>query len=250
MFGEMFAHRVLGYKVTPRGEQTIERVNQDLEKLELGRALGPTTDQDLFAYRADVVRGSALFAKRYKVEIGDFPGEDSKVFAEKFHDWFHHTPYFKWAMEADAFIFIVDLAYTLDPSSAHEYAARVTRAVRAAWQRLVENHLEGKASLQAKSVVLAFTKADLFGAETGRNAGSDLANAVMRLGFGDEVPVRVEVDERVFREGKQRTDSLFAELIGYLGAQSSRFTTVYVSCFGYLRGERIGVEAVLKAVLP
>lgn len=163
MFGELFAGRYLRYQVFPRGETTIERINRDLELLELGKSLGPTTDQDLFAYRADVVGGAVVFPAVYKVEIGDFPGEDSAEFAERFSDWFHQTPYFKWVMAADAFIFVVDLGCVIDNDSTHEYVARLSRAVRAAWQRLQENHLQGERSLSWKPVALVFMKADLFG---------------------------------------------------------------------------------------
>jgi len=121
-----------------------------LAKLELGKTLGPTTDQDLFAYRIDIIRGK-IFKQRYKVEIGDFPGEDSQKLTEQFGDWFHETPYFKWAMEADAFVFIIDVAEIFNEDSAKQYAARIAQAIRAAWQRLSEYHLEGNKNRRQKS---------------------------------------------------------------------------------------------------
>ena len=73
VFGELFSGRLFDIKTVPRGQETIERINRDLEALAIGRSLGPTTDQDLFAYRADITRGHSLFVRKYKVEIGDFP---------------------------------------------------------------------------------------------------------------------------------------------------------------------------------
>jgi len=119
--------------------------------------VGPTTDQDLFAYRTDIIRGK-FFKQRYKVEIGDFPGEDSKKLTEQFGDWFHETPYFKWAIEADAFVFIIDIAEILNDESAKQYAARIAQAIRAAWQRLSEYHLEGNKNRRQKHVLVVFTK--------------------------------------------------------------------------------------------
>lgn len=57
IFGELFSERLSELKTIPRGKETIERINRDLENLEIGRSLGPTTDQDRFAYRTDVEKG-------------------------------------------------------------------------------------------------------------------------------------------------------------------------------------------------
>jgi type IV secretory pathway ATPase VirB11/archaellum biosynthesis ATPase len=61
LFGEIFASRITTVEATLRGQSTIERVNHDLAKLEMGEAVGPTTDQDLFAYRTTIT--GTLFAQ-------------------------------------------------------------------------------------------------------------------------------------------------------------------------------------------
>lgn len=158
IFGQIFLDRFLSKKVILRTKATIERVNRDLEQLELGKALGPTSDQDLFAYRADIKRGGFPLQRTYKVEIGDFPGEDTEEFSEKQSRWLHETAYFKWVMEADSFLFIIDLAHALADENPSEYKAKMTKAIRAAWQHLVEYHVEGKKDLKKKPVLLVFTK--------------------------------------------------------------------------------------------
>jgi len=252
MFGELFAARILGYSVFPRGESTIERINSDLEKLELGKSLGPTKDQDLFAYRADVIREGFPFSRSYKVEIGDFPGEDSIAFTENYGDWFHQTPYFRWVMEADAFIFVVDLAHALNPVSSREYSARISSAVRAAWQRLQENHFQGERTAFLKPVALVFMKADLLGerAEVDAASASDEIDfRIMELGSGGR-RYRVEVGDVLLQEGRQHVELLFSELLGYLASQARNFKVIFASAFAYRNGRRLGIPELLAFILP
>jgi GTPase SAR1 family protein len=252
MFGAMFSRKLLGYSVRPRGESTIERVNEDLERLELGRSVGPTTDQDLFAYRADIVRKASfpLFSRTYKVEIGDFPGEDSERFAIEFGDWIHRTPYFKWAMEADAFILVVDIARVIEPIVGTEYTARISKAIRAAWQRLEENHLEGKRALQSKRVVLVFTKADLFGLLRGGQVLDDLSYRVARLGFGDKLPPPEEIDLQRLSEGRELIVGKFKDLLKFFASRSKKFEVVFVSVCAFENDKRLGIEELTRAILP
>lgn len=65
LFAEIFSRNISSISITPRGEETIKRINDDIARLESGRELGPTTDQDLFAYRAEMLTGKSIFAKRY-----------------------------------------------------------------------------------------------------------------------------------------------------------------------------------------
>jgi len=91
LFREMFAKRV-GVDIQLRGSQTIEAVNQGLSLLSSGRSLGPTKDQDMFAFRADVKRGKFPSERTYKIEFGDFPGEHSETFVSG-QEWFHNNDF-------------------------------------------------------------------------------------------------------------------------------------------------------------
>jgi hypothetical protein len=174
--------------------------------LELGKAFGPTSDQDLFAYRADIKRGGFPLQRTFKFEIGDFPGEDTREFSEKQAKWLHETTYFKWVMEADSFLFIIDLAHVLADKDPNEYKANMTSAIRAAWQHLVEYHVEGRKDLRRKPVLLVFTKADLLARIVGIPSENDskfpdIQQKIMELGFGEKLPKiisckKTDIDEQ------------------------------------------------------
>nr|VFJ89244.1 MAG: 50S ribosome-binding GTPase [Candidatus Kentron sp. H]VFJ91091.1 MAG: 50S ribosome-binding GTPase [Candidatus Kentron sp. H]VFJ97400.1 MAG: 50S ribosome-binding GTPase [Candidatus Kentron sp. H] len=137
LFAEIFAQRILrGVNIIPRGEETIRRVNEDIARLETGQELGATTDQDIFNYRVEMLTGRTFLSRRYKIEIGDFPGEDSENLSNKDVAWLHETKYFQWALNADVFIFVIDLEYLSDLGSvdAMEYKSTLEKAFRAAWQ--------------------------------------------------------------------------------------------------------------------
>jgi hypothetical protein len=255
MFGELFANRIAGVMTVPRGKETIERINRDIAKLEIGQSLGPTTDQDLFAYRAEIVLRDFPFKKRYKVEIGDFPGEHSKKFTEQLGEWFHESNYFKWAMEADAFIFVVDLAHVLCPQERDEYIAGMKKAIRAAWHHLLEYHLAGKKNIRRKRMVLAFTKADLLVTSeqeipresSGR--GEMVTEHVMKLGFGDTLPNPFHVEE-LSKEITSSIEEKFNDLIRHLRGQCRFLETVFVSAVAYDKNGRLGIRRLLGVLLP
>lgn len=256
IFGELFSGNILGIRTVPRGHETIERVNEDLKKLEIGRSLGPTTDQDLFAYRADIKIGRFPFQRKYKVEIGDFPGEDSEKFDDKFGEWFHNTPYFKWAMEADAFIFIIDLAQELSHPDTNNYKAKMSQSIRAAWQHLMEYHTEGKKSLIQKPVSLVFTKSDImFRIEDIDNIHNDinynnaLTEAIMNLGFCEKLPKPIKIGpypESHFRD----IENKYKDVIDYLGNHSRKFSPVFVSPIAFSSEGKLGIKKLLKIILP
>ena len=247
-FGELFAKRVLNISTVPRGSATIERVNADLAKLEIGEMVGPTTDQNLFAYRTDIIRDK-FFKQRYKVEIGDFSGEDSKKFTEQVGDWFHETPYFEWVMEADAFIFTVDIAPTLDKQLEKQYSAKITKATRAAWQLLIDYHLDGNKNLSQKPVLLVFTKSDLFGITPHAVQEDAILKKISQLGY-EEIPEPKEIDPEKLKEGISDKEQLFSDLISYLNKESSQFDCLFVSCFSYSNDQKLGINELIEKILP
>jgi hypothetical protein len=242
VFAYFFRHGVKGASIVPRGDETIRRINANMELLELGRPIGPTTDQDVFAYRAEVDLKSAMFPRRYKLEIGDFPGESTVEFSEEYQDWLHLTRYFEWAVSADAFLFVVDVgAVLLDEDG--EYVARQKRALRAAWQRLQESHLEGSSDVSLKPLVLVFTKADvlLFDRD------------ISKL---DEIPpegqtpiVSVSPHGLLARKTEKITDR-FEDLIQYFQNENRRFAMVFTSVFINVEGERLGVPEIAQLIMP
>lgn len=231
IFEYYFRRGALGKIIAPRGEETIRRINENINRLELRKEISPTKDQDVFAYRADIYSEKSIFSRRYKLEIGDYPGEDTVAFAEDYGDWLHQTPYFKWATSADAFIFVVDaeIFFCDDPK---QEAARQKSAFRAAWQRLREHHLDGRNDLESKTLVLVFTKIDLF---------------IMRE-RNPNWPVSALTAEQVLTH-------YFKDLIEYLNRETTKFYIEYTSVYerepaGNRTGERFGIPELAERILP
>lgn len=248
LFRESFAMHLSGYKMTPRGKQCIDRVNAHLRTLDMGYALGPTADQERFSFRADIVRRGLGLARTYRTEFGDFPGDDSETYARMHGEWLHTTEFFQWVSDSDALVFVIDLARYIE--TPNEYVASMAAAVRAAWQHYVEanRHRIGRVRLQP--VVLAFTKADLFGVMRELD-DSDFRNEWIREhGFGELAPPLAELDEEVLKEGRLLAQNAFAGLIMYLQEETSRFRVIFTSCFGSLDGKLLGIEELIDAVLP
>ncbi|MBI1730468.1 GTPase domain-containing protein [Candidatus Acetothermia bacterium] len=250
LFGELFAGK-LKIQTIIRGKTTIEKINEDLRRLEVGRNLGPTTDQDLFAYRTDITLGQGILKKTYKIQIGDFPGEASEKLAYETEMWFHDTEFFKWVMEADAFLFVVDLAPMLDYRTNRDYVARVKSAIRAAWQHIEEYYSEGKTDLRYRPVGLVFTKADLFAHSTVVAIDDDVIRKIERLGFGDDKVFFIKpLTEDELKEGGNYTKDQFEDLISYLNTKVRKMNVIFTSSFSYFNGERLGIKETLETILP
>jgi GTPase SAR1 family protein len=239
LFEFFFRYGARGKSIVPRGEETIRRINDNIKQLELRRPIKPTTDQDVFAYRADILLPPGPFQRRYKLEIGDFPGEDTLAFTEQYGDWLHSTPYFQWAVSADAFVFVVDVR-TVIGANYKEDIARQKSAFRAAWQRLREHHLDGTADLSSKLLLLVFTKADLI-ASPPDAWGSDDAT---------EIPEKHVVDLEHLKKAKDIVGYLFADLTEYFEREARRFGVVFTSIFSTVDGERLGIPELAARVLP
>ena len=250
VFGEIFRQGMPGLVVRLRGQSTIDRVNEDLRKLGRGEALGPTRDQDVFAYRADVEIGGPLLRRTYKVEFGDFPGDESVVYSETYGPWLHTSPFFKWVSEADSLVFIVDLSRYLEdrPLECRRYVPDMSAAIRAAWQTFTDTI--GVSAARRRPVVLAFTKADLLDvpeeSERERNSNLDVESA-SRL---RRVPHERELEMAALEAAKSAVESDFSDLITFLGSDVQQFRIVYTSSFGSVDGRRLGLVALFEAVLP
>lgn len=236
LFEYYFRRGAMGKSIVARGEETIQRVNENIKQLELRKTIAPTTDQDVFAYRAEI-----LANRRYKLEIGDFPGEDTVEFSEKYGGWLHSTPYFKWAMSADAFIFVVDFSIFLS-SDPDEEVARQKSAFRAAWQLLREHHLDGSADLNSKLLFLVFTKVDLV---VDLNFSKDRAEI-----YSASSDAHGEVDRNALAKASRISNSYFSDLIEYFSRESKNFEIIYTSVFYMADGERQGIPRLAAKVLP
>jgi hypothetical protein len=312
LFGEIFARNIPSIRATPKGTKTIEKINESQEKLKKGIALGPTQDQDRFAFRANITvercffpqtlggkkslpsdryfpqKNSKyfmesngdyltdwkfslytnelfklitakrhLFPRTYKVEFGDFPGEDSEKYSNNSEKclnnkyWLHNTEFFKWVVDCDAIIFVIDLGrYLAKYDLRQAYVAEVSTAFQAAWQHFTDLNDDRNKEVRKMPIILAFTKADLFGVEKHPWNVETFEETIMKLGFGDKTPPVQEISYLNLYNGESQVMSDFVELIDYFTNETSHFRILFISSFGLFQGKRLGISDLLKAVLP
>lgn len=238
LFHQMQYNNVFNIKIDIRGT-TIDRVNEDIRKIEIGQRLGATTDQDRFAYRFDMPK-SNLFKETIKVEIGDFRGENTESFYRDFGQWLHKTPFFKWVMQADAFIFVVDVANVLLDK---QYKAQMITSITAAWQHITDYHIESKKRVDKNSVSIIFTKSDLLYIDK-----SD-AEIIQTLGF-KEFPEKTTISDEAKLNTKQIEDD-FIELKNYFKQKKINSKFFFTSCFIYDEAEKsiLGMRKIVSHIL-
>jgi GTPase SAR1 family protein len=164
LFDHILSKKIEFNNIKIEGSETIERVNHFISLINIRKQIPPTQDQEIFAYRTSIKRQTILGSRIIKIEFGDFPGEQSKEFSEKYNNWFHRTPYFKWVKDADAYIFIVDFGDYLinkEEDNLGFFVSTTTASMRAAWQHLIEYNYENKFDLKRNPIILLFSKLDL-----------------------------------------------------------------------------------------
>ncbi|MFC2108410.1 GTPase domain-containing protein [Candidatus Bipolaricaulota bacterium] len=248
LFGEMFARRV-NLPIAPKGSSTIKRVNEGLAALSTGRPIGPTTSQDRFSFRADVTVNAFPFRRIYKVEFGDFPGDESEDILKEDVEWLHDSEFFGWVLESDAIVFVVDVGrYILDRNA---YSAFMSRAIRAAWQEFCQVNIDKRARLAGFPVVLAFTKADLLVRTALLDEGVDRQSRVADAAFGECLPAEIRIDQKDLAESMSGVTRDFADLMKYLTGQTEKFRAIPLSAFGRDQtGILLGFDKFVKSLLP
>jgi GTPase SAR1 family protein len=242
---------VKGVRPTLSAKGTKARIERQSAWLERQQALGPTRDQDMYAYRTDIELG-ALFRKPYKVEFGDFPGVMSEELADGAIEPLLDRDYAKWVCEADAFIFAIDLArlfedYERTAEINRAYLARVTTGIRTSWQYITENHISGN-GVKSLPVVLAFTKSDLIN-YVSDDPSVNVTELIQKWGF-DEMPEIKEVDCQKLAQYAPRVKEAFSKPRSVLKEKGNKFTEVFVSSFGNMDGYRLGFDDLLLAIMP
>jgi hypothetical protein len=158
--------------------------------------------------------------------------------------------------EADAFIFVVDMARCLsgDRSSDrinNEYVSDMIAAIRAAWQNTLNHHSAGEKKLKSFPVVLTFTKSDLVNfLGDARNANT--TESIQAYGFEKlpGVPGKVTIDLQRFEQERGTLINAFSDLRNFFIQTNRNYSEVFTSSLGVIDGNRLGFENLLKAVLP
>ena len=251
-FQEIFSRRI-SIRAVMSGTRSFEALNDNISRLAAGSPLKPTTDQDVAAYRFEI-EPSHFLSPRYRVEFGDFPGEDTKRYAEEYGPWLHKTPFFEWALTCDGFAFCINVGPLSsffrsegDPAIQFEddgvlmrkeaaaYVAESSAAIRAAWQHIVASFGPQRvADLRKDPLLLVFTKLDL----------------LFRSSGVEKAPHTMELTELEADSARQWLTHQFDELASYLAGETRDFSVVVTSSFATTHAARLGISDFLHNILP
>ena len=182
----------------------------------------------------------------------DYTVVDTSLFDQEF---------FRWILECDTLVFIVDVAKYLRDRARHQtqpqqhglmntnYIVEVCQAYMRTWLYIVDARHEG-GETKEPIVVLAFTKSDLFDVESQGSDHQSLEATMATLGFEEPLPNVREISHSMFEKGRQECEKDFGELIQFFEGHSKVFHLVYTSSLALMDGQRLGVERLFNAVLP
>ena len=296
MFSELVLFRVSKVSAMLVGKRTIERVTSYMKRIKLRQAVGSTTQRSRFPYELKIAE-KGLLGRSFRVSFGDFPGERSEEYLRKslhehygdgggeYYDGSRESTigewalshqrddavlfdgeFFRWILECDALVFVVDVAQYLKGEHIKEkamsqssdqlpveanYVVDISQEYIRAWSYIVDARLEGGGEADPV-VVLAFTKSDLFDVDSDGSAegAEGVEGMVARLGFEEPLPEVREISRSRFEEGRRRCTKDFSELIRFLEGHSKSFSTVYTSSLSRMDERMLGVESLFRAVLP
>jgi len=156
LFDELQSGEADGWRFSPYGSETIERVASDVAALRNGEWLAKTAMVDsFFFYRANLVRRGGFLLRRFKVEIADPAGEYFDAL-EGNEAWLHKSSFFKQAIRSDIVFFAVDLPALASAGGDPALEASLTAAL----QLLVEEKTSSPGRVLPDPVALLFLKAD------------------------------------------------------------------------------------------
>jgi len=143
---------------TPYGISTVEQVTKDINNMIRGFWPPPTLPGTVFFYRATATFVAGFFKRRFKIEVGDFAGENLDKATENDLDWLHDTEYFPYVIQSDAVILAVD---SFDISKNIKNSADIIEnKMIAAFEMILEGKKLDIGEKLKAPVALTFLKAD------------------------------------------------------------------------------------------
>ena len=161
LFDRLMASEVPGFDFAPYGVETLDEVTKNLDCLASGNWLPSTKSEDIYHFRAQAVSGRGLFARRFKLEIGDYPGESSSELAEGSGKRLHRSDYFKDVVQSDAVFLVVGCDSLVDADA--EQLAHEENALIAALNYLKEMKGVRVGRRMRAPLVVVVTKSDVIG---------------------------------------------------------------------------------------
>ena len=246
--------KISGYKTIKIENETAKRLKKDIKCLNSHIPFDQTGTESVFPYIVDISKGKPPLKKYFKVQIGDFSGDDSAQFSEGYRQWFHKSPSFVWAKQANAFIFVIDLAEVLAQYDDDFYCKKVSDGIYEAWKQIEKSHLGGKKKLKDKPIVIVFTKADLlltFYKLLGPKPQDQMRIKMFQAGFSKKLlPQTINIKKDLDPDLYTLIEEKFSDVIFYLKRKSKKYNTVFFSHFLTLNYLPLGIEKVIDLILP
>lgn len=237
------------YDVLLKGNATIEMVNENLSLLDKGVAIGATTDQTIFSYRVNLEEKDSSFfraQKAYNVEIGDFQGEMTRDLIDlSTKMWRHDSDFFNWVKDADAFVFIVDLAQYL--KNEKEYIADISKSFRSAWQKILELNSMQVHKMRRKPIQIIFNKADVL-----VDSYEYPINKIDSIAFARKGEMLPKIRyENIDSEKAKEISEQFSDMLNFFCYNSKNVNSCFYSSFLADKYEyRYGLTNIVNHIFP
>jgi GTPase SAR1 family protein len=254
LFDHLIHEKISGYQPLKLEKETAKRLKSNIKRLNSLTPFEPINEESIFPYILDFSKERLALKKYYKMQVGDFSGDNKAQFSEGYRQWFHKSPSFLWVMQANVFIFVVDLAEVLAQYEDDFYCKKISDGIYEAWKSIEKSHLGGKKNLKDKPIVLLFTKADLlptFHELLGPKPQSQMRIKMLQMGFGKKsLPKTTNIKKGLDPDLYALVEEKFGDIIYYLKGKSNRYNSIFFSHFLTLNYLPIGIEKVVDSILP
>ena len=247
LFGDIFANRILNLRAVPTSETTIDKITKDLTSISNKQPLKPTKTQDTFGYTANIIIKQKYLSSTLKLIIGDFPGEASKnIIESQENELLENTNFRRWCNEADAYIFVIDLAMYL---TSEDYVACICGKIREAIQKLTLFNINSGSNFKQRPVLVLFNKADLFNYAGSYTDDVNLQRKISHYAY-EKIPEIQIVNPEKFKESVENVLQDFKDLILFINSLENCCCSLFTSGFLYdERGKRINYERLMYFLL-
>jgi hypothetical protein len=272
LLGEILFDRIKRCRVVVKGESTINRLNANLKRLKEGKPVGATKNESRFAYKTNITMKKRIFPKNYNIEFGDFPGECSEQFAVKSLKWLDDKYFMNWAIEADAFFFVIDVSICFLPEDRFPYTINdIDTGYRAAWQHILDFNPYKVKQLRTYPISIIFTKSDIVNLIPPEFFSDDRAKRIELIQRDKNISEEIEKlsginDENViippyngYREINHHVELLktvvandFRELISFFKSENPATKIIFTSAFYSEQNNEIklGIDDVFNSIIP
>lgn len=160
LFDSLQFLKITKIQFSPFGQETIDRVFSDINKLSKGSWLPKTELGTVFYYRAIVnFSDSFFFNRKYMIEIADYAGEKTKELTLKNDKWLHKSDYFMQVIRSKVIFFALDCEELIDND--YNKINIIQNSFIAALYTIIEKKNLSEKQILDTPICLLFLKSDL-----------------------------------------------------------------------------------------